>query len=240
MIYVDTDRVKYEGEVNKGTGMKLYAHAGIAAKHPSNTMAAFREALVVDCSGIELDIHCSADGVPVTTHDETIDRLTNGTGLVVDHTVAELAMLDAGNGEGIPTLERVFALVGDKRHFDLEIKAKHCERAVLDLFGRYPQVRAAISSFDWEVLTNIRELAPDIELWVLTPTVSDDAIAAGKSLGATMLAVHTSAISSSSMAKATEAGFEVMAWTVNSRREADRLRDLGVAALCTDDPDGIR
>lgn len=220
--------------------MKIYAHAGIAAKHPANTMAAFREALVVDCDGIELDIHCSSDGVPVTTHDVTLERLTNGSGLVVEHSVDQLAALDAGNGEGVPRLEDVFDLVQDKRHFDLEIKAKHCEQAVLDLLLRYPKVRAAISSFDWEVLRNIRAMAPDFELWVLTSTVSDDAIATAKELGATMLAVDHPALSVSSMAKAREAGLEVMAWTVNTNKEADRLRKLGVAALCTDDPDGVR
>jgi glycerophosphoryl diester phosphodiesterase len=220
--------------------MKFYAHAGVAAKHPSNSLAAFREALLVDCDGIELDIHCSSDGVPVTTHDESLERLTNGHGLVVDHSVAELAALDTGNGEGVPTLEEVLALVGDKRHFDLEIKAKHCEQAVLDLLARYSNVRAAVSSFDWEVLANIRTLAPDIELWVLTSLVSDEAIAAGESVGATMLAVGHPALSEASMAKATGAGFEVMAWTANSKKEVGRLRKLGVAAVCTDDPNGVR
>ncbi len=220
--------------------MKIYAHAGIAALHPSNTMAAFREALNVDCHGIELDIHRSSDGVLVTTHDETLERLTNGTGRVIDHTAAELAALDAGNGEGIPMLEEVFALVGDKCHFDLEIKPKDCEEAVLELLGRFPNVRAAISSFDWDVLKNIRALASDIELWVLTDTVTEEAIATGHLLGATMLAVENAAVTVTSMKKAQCAGFEVMAWTVNTKKEADRLREIGVAALCTDDPDGIR
>ena len=228
------------GWLQVASEMRIYAHAGVAAKHPPNTMSAFREALVTDCYGIELDIHCSSDGVPVTTHDETLERLTNGRGLVADHTVAQLAALDAGNGEGISTLEEVFALVGDKRHFDLEIKAKHCERAVLDLLRRYPQVRAAISSFDWEVLANVRALAPDIELWVLTSTVSDEAIAAGKFLNATMLAVYYQPLTTTSIAQAKNAGLEVMAWTANTKKEADRLRKIGVAALCTDDPDGVR
>jgi glycerophosphoryl diester phosphodiesterase len=240
MINLDTDRVKYSSATKGGSRIKIYAHAGIAARHPSNTLAAFREALEIDCDGIELDIHCSSEGVPVTTHDETLERLTNGHSRVVDHSVAELAALDVGNGEGVPTLEEVFALVGGKRHFDLEIKARNCEHAVLDLLARYPEVRAAISSFDWEVLANIRALAPDLELWVLTSAVSDEAIAAGKSVGATMLAVHYPALSVTSMAKAKDAGFEVMAWTANSKEEADRLRKLGVAALCTDDPDAVR
>lgn len=240
MIKLDTTCVKIRSSACEGIGLKIYAHAGIAATYPSNTLAAFREALAVDCYGIELDIHSSSDGVLVTTHDETLDRLTNGTGPVVEHTAAQLAALDAGNGQGVPTLREVFELVGDQRHFDLEIKAKHCERPLLDLLFSFPNIRAAVSSFDWDVLANVRALAPNIELWVLTPTVSDEAIAAGDSLGATMLAVHHPALSVTSMAKAHDAGFEVMAWTANTKSEADRLRALGVSSLCTDDPDRVR
>lgn len=220
--------------------MKIYAHAGVAARHPSNTMSAFREALEIDCDGIELDIVCSSDGIPVTIHDETLEGSTNGSGLVVDHSAAQLAALDAGNGEGVPTLEEVFALVGDERHFDLEIKAKECERAVLDLLDRYPQTIAAISSFDWDVLAKVRSLAPDAELWVLTESIDEEAIAAAQTLGATTLAVEHPAISQGSMEQATAAGLQVMAWTVNSQQEANRLRDLGVFAICTDDPSTIR
>lgn len=216
--------------------MRIYAHRGISARHPENTLEAFRAAVEAGVYGVELDIHCSSDGKPVVIHDDALERTTNGSGSVTQKTVSELRALDAGNGEYVPTFEEVVALANGKLHFDIEIKGKNCEAGVLEVLKRHSDTRAAISSFDWEVLANVRALDPDFELWVLTPTITTDAIAIAKELGATALAVHFLSVSAASIKQARNAGLEVMAWTVNSQSEADRLRDLGVMAICTDDP----
>ena len=220
--------------------MHIYAHKGFSSTFPENTIAAFQGALDLGVYGIELDIHLSADGVPVVIHDEDLDRTTNHVGPVADKSATELAALDAGNGQGVPTFEEVVALANGRLHFDVEIKAKHCEQAVLDVLARHANSSAAISSFDWEILANVRKLAPNFELWVLTHSVSDEAIETAKQLSATTLAVEYLSISKSAMERATSARLDVMAWTVNSQKEADRLRGLGVVAICTDDPSTIR
>jgi glycerophosphoryl diester phosphodiesterase len=89
------------------------------------------------------------------------------------------------------------------------------------------------------VLAKVRALDPDSELWVLTSTVSSEALDAARELGATALAVGHLAVSNSSMSRAASAGLDVVAWTVNTQKEADRLRSLGVAAICTDNPTEI-
>lgn len=216
--------------------MQIYAHRGFSAKYPENTIEAFQAALDLGVYGVELDIHLSSDGIPVVIHDEDLERTTNGSGLVADKTAAELAALDAGNGQGVPTFEEVVRLANGRLHFDIEIKGSHCEQPVLDVLARHPETNAAISSFDWEVLANVRKLDPSFELWVLTDEISHEAIAAAEELGATTLAVGHSAITETSFRKARIAELDVLAWTVNTRKEADRLRDLGVIAICTDDP----
>jgi glycerophosphoryl diester phosphodiesterase len=153
--------------------MKIYAHRGYSAAHPENTLAAVQGAIDLGVYGVELDIHLSSDGVPVVIHDQDLARTTNGTGAVASKTVANLATLDAGNGQGVPTLDDVLTLANGRLHFDIEIKGKNCEQAVLDVLSRHPQTNAAISSFDWDVLANVRALAPDIELWgswMMSPT----------------------------------------------------------------------
>ncbi len=220
--------------------MNIYAHRGVSAKHPENTLEAFRAALDADIYGVELDIHLSADGVPVVIHDDLLQRTTNGMGSVTGKTVAELRELDAGNGQYVPTFDEVVELVDGRLHFDIEIKGTNCEQGVLDVLQRHPGTRAAISASDWEVLSRVRSLDQEFELWVLTNTVTREALDVARELSATTLAVKSLAISRSSMNKSTSAGLEVMAWTVNSQTEADRLRSLGVAAICTDDPTEIR
>jgi glycerophosphoryl diester phosphodiesterase len=89
-------------------------------------------------------------------------------------------------------------------------------------------------------LSRVRELDPAAELWVLADWITEDAIVTAQKLGATTLAIEHSSISEDSISNATAEGLQIMAWTVNSQEEANRLRDLGVAAICTDDPGTVR
>ena len=140
----------------------------------------------------------------------------------------------------MPTFEEVVALVNGRLDFDVEIKSRDCEAAVLDVLARHPNTKAAISSFEWDVLANVRALDPEMELWVLTHFVTDETISAGRRVGATTLALEYFAISETSMEQARNAGFEVMAWTVNDPALVGPLLDAGVTNLISDDPARMR
>ncbi len=71
-----------------------YAHQGGAWEAPSSTLYAIRRALELGVTGIELDVHGTADGYLVVCHDATVDRTTNSTGAIADLTLAELKKLD--------------------------------------------------------------------------------------------------------------------------------------------------
>lgn len=71
-----------------------YAHQGGAFEAPSSTLRAVRHALAVGATGIELDVHATADRVLVVCHDRTVDRTTDGSGAIADLTWAELQRLD--------------------------------------------------------------------------------------------------------------------------------------------------
>ena len=98
----------------------VFAHRGGCALGPENTCAAFQAGLAAGADGLELDVHLSADGIPVVIHDPTLDRTTDASGPVARRTAAELAGVDAayrfaaegafpfrGQGEGVPTLRDV-------------------------------------------------------------------------------------------------------------------------------------
>lgn len=148
--------------------MKIYAHRGASAEFPENTIAAFQRAIDLRADGIELDVHLSFDGVPVVIHDETLDRTTNGTGPVSGMTAADLGRLDAGRGHGVPTLAAVLDLIATALHVNIEIKSDRAGRAVIDEVRRRPDLRWAISSFDWDVLRFVHGELPDADLWPLT------------------------------------------------------------------------
>jgi glycerophosphoryl diester phosphodiesterase len=95
---------------------------------PENTLAAFDLGMAAGADGLELDVHLSADGVPVVHHDRTLERTTDGSGPVAARTAVELARLDAGyhfalagrsafrgQGIGIPSLREVLHRYRDAR-----------------------------------------------------------------------------------------------------------------------------
>ena len=100
------------------------AHRGWCAKYPENTMAAFRAAMEIGVDQIETDVRVSRDGELVLIHDATVDRTTNGKGLVCDKLLCELKTLDAGKGENIPTLRELMELVKDHPTMTLDIELK--------------------------------------------------------------------------------------------------------------------
>ena len=76
---------------------KVWAHRGASGYRPENTLEAFELAIRQGADGIELDVHTSADGELIVMHDENVDRVTDGTGLIKDMTLAQLKELKVGN-----------------------------------------------------------------------------------------------------------------------------------------------
>jgi glycerophosphoryl diester phosphodiesterase len=214
----------------------MYAHRGASALHPENTLRAFRHALAIGVDGIELDVHATADGIPVVIHDRDIGRTTDGDGYVDQIALARLETFDAGQGERVPTLAEVLVLVGDAAHLDIEIKGSGVEQAVLDVLAQHPTVRWAISSFAWDTLRTLRRLDPVAELWPLAERADDELIAVATELASPAVSLYTGAYTAENAAKLRDAGLHVMVWTVNDPRESRRVADLGAFGLCTDDP----
>ncbi len=214
----------------------IYAHRGASGTHPENTLRAFREALVPGVAGIELDLHATADGVPVVIHDRDLTRTTNGTGYVDQLSLERLQALDAGAGERVPTLAETLELVGDTVHLDLEIKGHGIAPQVLGVLAAYPAARWAISSFDWDTLREVRQLASHAMLWPLAEEMSEELPRVAAELASPAVALAAAAFAAESAATLRAAGLDVMAWTVNDATEAQRVHDLGAFALCTDHP----
>ncbi len=71
-----------------------YAHQGGSFEAPSSTLYAIERALAAGATGIELDVHATADRKLVVCHDASVDRTTGGSGLISSFTWAELSKLD--------------------------------------------------------------------------------------------------------------------------------------------------
>lgn len=73
----------------------VIAHRGYQRAYPENTMAALGAAIECGARFLEIDVHLTADGVPVLLHDETLDRICGVAGVVHRHTIADMEKLSA-------------------------------------------------------------------------------------------------------------------------------------------------
>ena len=85
-------------------GPRVLAHRGLALEAPENTLLAFAHALALGVEYLETDVHASADGVAMVAHDPDLSRVLGRPEKVSDLTAAELAALDLGEGQHMPTL----------------------------------------------------------------------------------------------------------------------------------------
>ncbi len=148
--------------------MLIIGHRGAAGYEPENTLRSFQKALELSVDMIELDIHSSKDGQLMVIHDNTLSRTTNGHGLVSAYTKKELQHLDAGRGEKIPTLDDVYECVAGKARINVEVKAPHIEKKVVDWLrehNAYDQI--LVSSFNQEALLTINGYEPRIKTALL-------------------------------------------------------------------------
>src|SRR5258708_25566259 len=129
---------------------------------PESTLRSFERGLELGADWIELDVHLSRDGKLIVIHDETLDRTTNGHGLVRDHTLPELKELDAGDGQRIPTLNEVLEWARRVNTVvDIEIKNapiyySGIERAVVSALDRSQMTEQVIViSFDHSAVKRV-------------------------------------------------------------------------------------
>ena len=99
-----------------------YGHRGACGHAPENTISSMQKALELGVAGFEFDIQLSRDGEPMVIHDDTLDRTTNGSGLVANYTYEELKQFTV-QGEKIPHLRDVFELVGGRCELIIELKS---------------------------------------------------------------------------------------------------------------------
>lgn len=157
----------------------VIAHQGGDGLWPGNTLFAFEQAAALGVDVLEMDLHITKDGVLVISHDETVDRTTDGTGTIEEMTLAELKKLDAGynwsKDEGltfpfrglgltIPTLEEVFQAFPEYQ-MTIEIKKTAVSMAdpFCELIRSYGmQDKVLVASFHDERMQDFRQVCPEV------------------------------------------------------------------------------
>ena len=245
-------------------GPLLIAHRGGAGLAPENTMAAFTlSAQLWHPDMFELDVHSSADGVCVVMHDPTVDRTTNGAGLVSAMTLAELQKLDAGyrftpdggktfpfRGQGvrIPTIDEVLAAFPEMR-LTIELKTADAQKPLFAAIeragaqdrviaaGEYRRYRTEFGAWKGCVSACREDAIPFLAMHLLRLSRF---VRMNAHVVQTCERLRGRQILSPSLIRALHAkNVQVHVWTVNERADMERLLDWGVDGIITDRPDRL-
>jgi glycerophosphoryl diester phosphodiesterase len=256
MTQAPTERVSLRQRLRQERGrVWVVGHRGAMGYCPENTMVSFRRGLELGADWIELDVHLTADGHLAVIHDETVDRTTNGHGLVRDHSLAELLQLDAGAwfgpeyaGQRIPTLDDVLAWAHDRGTVvDIEIKNAPIyyagiEEAVVAALDRSAMAEQVIViSFDHAAVQRVKALDTRVATGVLYAARPVDAgLDLARQAGADALLPHWAYVTPADVQAAHAAGLYVAPWTTSDPDVLRGLMRAGVDAIGTNHPDVLR
>lgn len=227
--------------------MKLWAHRGThgSGLPLENTLAAFERAVADRADGIELDVHLSADGVPVVFHDETLSRLVAGRDdrRIDELTWQQLSEIRLIGGHSIPSLVEVMEVVANRLPINVEIKDAAAVDAVAQLLSKVKPEHYLISSFSESAVHHASRVLPGLErAWISGEARTDPTVDARlKRPHETLRACaahrwHTDALSVTpeNLSWCHAAGISVHVWTINEPAEAKRLKALGVDGIFAD------
>ncbi len=236
----------------------LVGHRGSSAVAPENTLAAFQQALADGADAIELDVHLSRDGEVVVIHDARLERTTNGRGKVKNRTLPELKRLSAGawfdkkySSERIPTLDEVFECVGGKMGVNIELKtelSRHlagqiAEQCIHIVRRHRASGYVMISSFHHPFVNYAKALDPGITAGVLYHPVRHYRRSAGvlvAAANADFFICHRNAIRGKNIRRIHKNGYLVGVYTVDTRKSLERMLDIGVDCIFSNDPGKMR
>lgn len=232
-------------------GPVAVAHRGGTESAPENTLAAFRAATELGFRYLETDVHLTADGVLVAFHDDELDRVTDGTGILAELPHAAVREARIGGTEPIPTLDELLEEFPDAR-FNIDPKSDHVVVALVSALRRHRAVeRVCIGAFSDARLKRLRSLVgPDLctsagpkEIAALvgaSRTGARRAAAGYQCLQVPVRHLKVEIVTPAFIGVAHAAGRPVHVWTIDDPVEMHRLLDMGVDGIMTDRPSVLK
>ncbi|GGF05679.1 glycerophosphodiester phosphodiesterase [Stappia taiwanensis] len=226
------------------------AHRGGGLENPENSRQAFAAVNALGYSFIEIDVQASSDGVVVVFHDDTLERTTDGRGVVSELPYEALRAVRIGGGEPLLTLEEAL-LTWPAMRFNIDIKTDQALEPTLDLLRKLDCLdRVCVASFSDRRLKAVRQaLGPAVCLssgprsvaalkfgsWHL-PFPTPDVDCAQVPLRKYGIPLVTPGFLRHCRARR----IAVHVWTIDDEAEMRRLIRLGVDGIVTDRPSALK
>ncbi|PEN32549.1 glycerophosphodiester phosphodiesterase [Bacillus toyonensis] len=262
-VFRQINEHKYTKAINQSNHIKNIAHRGASAYAPEHTIAAYKLGQQLKGDYIEIDLQMTKDGHLVAMHDETVNRTTNGKGLVKEHTLEEMKQLNVGSffnekypnlakkefeNAKVPKLKEIIEMFGHNANYYIETKSPDeypgMEEKLLEII-KYYQIsdKVIIQSFSEESLQKIHSLhanIPLVQLLSYQKSVQLNELEIEKyktyCIG---LGVNYKYIDSAYVKKIKKHGLEVHPFTVDNEKDMKKLLSWGVDGMFTNYPDRL-
>ena len=234
---------------------KLIGHRGVKNLKPENTLESILKAFELGLKCVEIDVKVSKDNIPLLLHDDTLDRTTNGSGLVCNFTFDQINHLDAGyyfyNSKTdikVPSLSSVLDLIKRKqKYLNIELKPnKNYEelnvKNILKEINRISHDKIYFSSFDLESCIILKDAAPTLKCGFLNDDFTkfniDETIDICKKYNFFSCGINLNLFSNSVVNQFVENEIQVTVYADNniSKVEAHNLWNNNVTSIFIDDP----
>ena len=234
---------------------EVIAHRGFSYLAPENTIPAFELAYLNKADSLEFDMHVTSDGKVVIIHDDSVDRTTDGSGLVREKTLEQINNLDAGSwfsdyfrGVKVPTFDDCVPLFSKFKKIYPEIKGYRSRDDILLMLHELNKVKdktgVVLCSFYEPDLTFAIEkgYTGEIGYLVSNRTQFERALSFERNYILTSVCAHKNTLLENKdlVDECFEKGIPLSSWIVNEQRNMVKLNNLGIFKIISDNLKGGR
>lgn len=239
-------------DIVRQSKLLVAGHRGYSAEYPENTLLSIQKGIETGVDMIEIDIGLSKDGIPILIHDETLERTTNGVGLVSDFTLEELLQLDAGikkdpefAGLKIPTFVEFCDLMLEHPNVLMNIDLKRGEHTllaaekVLDILDKYGLTqRCVFNSLDGRatMYTHKRGLFTEGAPNGFYGMTYFDESAHGTYSAMDVICINMRDVSRESVSHYKSMGLPVWCWGAEDEEAVSRAVEYGISLVVCNEP----
>ncbi|MEY8706653.1 glycerophosphodiester phosphodiesterase [Bacteroides faecichinchillae] len=232
--------------------IRLFSHRGGRMENDENTLKAFKASYDAGYRGFETDIRMTKDGELVITHDSSLERTTNGKGVVEDHTKTEIMQLQTKQGNKMMFLDELLVFLQDKKGLYVEFEMKtspvslypedrlkeYCDKLYKKVMEKRPSDALYVfTSSDYRALRYLQSHYPGVDLLLITSKPCNaETIALCRTVGINRLGATMNGTSRESVQKAHKEGIIVSLWPGKSVEDFMLGAYLGCDYMCTDIP----
>ena len=222
----------------------ITAHRGCSQLAPENTIPAFELAIENQADFIELDVQETKDQGLVVIHDRHLSRLAGVDCNIWELTAQELDKLDVGqwfSGEfkntRIPSLASVMELAKGRIKLNLELKCHGYEQELVSqvvklIHQKHWQQNCVVSSLDFDILRQVRRLDPELTIGPVIPPSRPEY----PNFEVDFYSIHFTLATPERVKKAYSEGKAIHVWTVNQPTDMQKMIELAVDNIITDQP----